>query len=526
MYTKLSFSTIEGFGISTGNTYTYNDKPRTLGGGNAGGIEVPTISFGTSTGTSSGTSTDTSSGSSTTISTDGATGGSSNTNESTQGMNLEDNIMQTSIPAQGIDTEDNTVQVSQPTNVSSISTERSFYSTNTDKNKDKKSDEEDDDDDDSTNWFRRIYKPKRKIKLVENKNVHVDRSNIKVAFPISGKPMSYISSTGNKEGLNFQAWKLIEPSVKESTQKEIEYIVVKEAKVDELVAGLKNGTYDIVIGDYGTNPIYSSDINYTASYMARKDVGVYKPTDKTYLEFELIKKVGNVLFWPLIGLFIVAFIASIYAYMFSKKKVTYSGAFLQMLNGILGDRGGLFSGVSYKVIPKNNSLKVFFGILIVIFTFFYLFYLQSIAITKSLQVISKNKDPFLYPSGKKVLVPKGSAALKGLRDCCQIITVEAKTKNQDVNSIANEFNERAEAENLIGFYHSGPEVSHWITNHPDFIMSDTKFAVPSPISFMVSKHRPELLHAVNESISKMNWSGALNHECKKYINRVCFASQY
>ena len=362
---------------------------------------------------------------------------------------------------------------------------------------------------------------KDKVSLVEE-----NKKKIKIAYPIYGEPMSNLTMTGAKDGLTFRAWEEVNKSmIKNGVEYDIEYVVVKEPKVDELVEGIKTRKYDMVIGDYGTNPNFLNDVSYTSPFMSIKDVGVYPEDSDAQYEYRLVKKIASVLLWPFLGLILLSLISSIYAYLFSRK-FHFAGAFVQMMNGILGDRGSLISGNSFKVRPGKTVAAWALSILLLISSFAFLFYLQSVAISKSLDIISKNKDPFMFPEGKKVLVPRGATALQTLKDCCNILTVEAKSKTTDVATIAKEFTERAKKENLVGFYHSGPEVSKFIENNRNFIMSDTKFSNPSPVSFMVSKYRPELLYEVNKGIAEVNWSGVLNDTCKDYINRLCFSTQY
>jgi ABC-type amino acid transport substrate-binding protein len=362
---------------------------------------------------------------------------------------------------------------------------------------------------------------KDKVSLVEE-----NKKKIKIAYPIYGEPMSHLTMTGAKDGLTFRAWEEVNKSmIKNGVEYDIEYVVVKEPKVDELVEGIKTRKYDMVIGDYGTNPNFLNDVSYTSPFMSIKDVGVYPEDSDAQYEYRLVKKIASVLLWPFLGLILLSLISSIYAYLFSRK-FHFAGAFVQMMNGILGDRGSLISGNSFKVRPGKTVAAWALSILLLISSFAFLFYLQSIAISKSLDIISKNKDPFMFPEGKKVLVPRGATALQTLKDCCNIVTVEAKSKTTDVATIAKEFTERAKKEDLVGFYHSGPEVSKFIENNRNFIMSDTKFSNPSPVSFMVSKYRPELLYEVNKGIAEVNWSGVLNDTCKDYINRLCFSTQY
>jgi len=362
---------------------------------------------------------------------------------------------------------------------------------------------------------------KDKVSLVEE-----NKKKIKIAYPIYGEPMSHLTMTGAKDGLTFRAWEEVNKSmIKNGVEYDIEYVVVKEPKVDELVEGIKTRKYDMVIGDYGTNPNFLNDVSYTSPFMSIKDVGVYPEDSDAQYEYRLVKKIASVLLWPFLGLILLSLISSIYAYLFSRR-FHFAGAFIQMMNGILGDRGSLISGNSFKVRPGKTVAAWALSILLLISSFAFLFYLQSIAISKSLDIISKNKDPFMFPVGKKVLVPRGATALQTLKDCCNIVTVEAKSKTTDVATIAKEFTERAKKEDLVGFYHSGPEVSKFIENNRNFIMSDTKFSNPSPVSFMVSKYRPELLYEVNKGIAEVNWSGVLNDTCKEYINRLCFSTQY
>lgn len=349
---------------------------------------------------------------------------------------------------------------------------------------------------------------------------------IKAAFPIYGAPMSFINNSGDKDGLVFEAWKEVLRKLKDSGHEyNVIYTVIDEPIFDELVDGLKSRKYDIVIGDYGTNPSVLNNISYSSPFMSVKDVGVYSDDKDTHFEYKILRKVGGVLFWPFIGLILLSLISSIYAIVFSKKS-NFAGAFVQMMNGILGDRGALMTGTQFTVKPGKTVTVWLFSIIVLLVSFAFLFYIQSVAISKSLDIISKNKDPFLFPDGKKVLVPHGSTALTHLKTCCNVNTVEANTKKANVELLAKEFLDRKDKENLDGFYHSGPEVSKFVKSNPQFIMSDTHFSVPSPVSFMVSKFNPELLYEINKSIAEINWDGLLNPSCELFIDRLCFSTQY
>lgn len=349
---------------------------------------------------------------------------------------------------------------------------------------------------------------------------------IKAAFPIYGAPMSFINNSGNKDGLIFEAWKQVLHKLKENGHEyDVNYTIIYEPVFNNLVDELKTRKYDVIIGDYGTNPSVLENVSYSTPFMSVKDVGVYLEDKDSHFEYKILRKVGGVLFWPFIGLILLSLISSVYAIVFSKKS-NFAGAFVQMMNGILGDRGALMTGTQFTVKPGKTITVWFFSIVILLVSFAFLFYIQSVAISKSLDIISKNKDPFLFPDGKKILVPRGSTALTHLKTCCNIDTIEAKTKKANVEMLAKEFLDRKDKEKLDGFYHSGPEVSKFIKSNPQFIMSDTRFSVPSPVSFMISKYHPEILYEINRSIAEINWDGLLNPSCELFIDRLCFSSQY
>ena len=354
---------------------------------------------------------------------------------------------------------------------------------------------------------------------------NIKLKKITAAFPIYGEPMSFINSFGEKDGLTFKAWKLVLQNLEKNGYKyDIKYVIINEPNFEDLVQGLKSRKYDVVIGDYGSNPSYLNTVSYSSPFMSVKDVGVYTDESNTQFEFRIFKKLGEILFYPFIGLVLLSMITSLYAILF-QKKTNFSGAFIQMLNAILGDRGSLLSGTQFKVAPNKSIIIWILTFIVILISFIFLFYLQSVAISKSLHVISKNKDPFLFPEGKKILVAKGSTAVTQLKTCCDINVVETNTTKGDIKSIANEFISRHKKEGIKGFYHSGPEVSKWIKSNPEFAMSSTPFSVPSPVSFMISKYKPELLYEINKSISKINWDGLLNPMCKQYVDRLCFSTQ-
>lgn len=385
------------------------------------------------------------------------------------------------------------------------------------------SDSETDKDDNIRREYSRTETPILKHEVEKKK---IKDNKLIVAFPVYGEPMSYINNMGQADGLTWHAWKAVHNNLsKNGYNYDIEYKIIKEPKIDDMIEGLKTRKYDVVIGDYGTNPEFMQFISYSSPFMSIKDVGVYPDETETQYEYRIIKRIAGVLFWPFMGLVILSLLSSIYAWIFSKK-TNLAGAFVQMMNGILGDRGALMTGTQFTVKPGKTFSVWIMSIIILILSFVFLFYLQSVAISKSIDIIQKNKDPFIYPEGKKILVPRGSTAIQTLKDCCGVITVEAKSKQTDVDTIAKEFIQRFKKEKISGFYHSGPEVSKWISKNPDFLMSDTKFSVPSPVSFMVSKFKPELLYDINKSIAEINWEGLLNKKCEELIGRLCFSSQY
>ena len=68
-----------------------------------------------------------------------------------------------------------------------------------------------------------------------------------------------------------------------------------------------------------------------------------------------------------------------------------------------------------------------------------MFFLQTVARSKSLDIIEKNRDPFAYPNGKRVLVPKAFENSEELKKCCGITTVESNKNSNTTNSLAKEY---------------------------------------------------------------------------------------
>lgn len=361
-------------------------------------------------------------------------------------------------------------------------------------------------------------------------NKKQEKNVINVAVPIYGEPTSYVNQAGDLDGLTYSIWLHILKDLEKRNGEiyDVNYIVVDNPESDKLVDGLKSRKYDIVLGNFSNDPTRLQFIDYSTPFMSVKDVGVYTLLgDTDALDQRIFRKVISVLYYPFIGLIVLSLFSAIYAYYAnSLKRKNFSGAFVQMMNGILGDRGGLLNGPSFVIKSGTGVITWVLALIVVIVSFVFLFYLQSVAISKSLDIISKNKDPFSYPEGKKVLVSQGSPHSEVLKSCCGIIPVETKSTSQDVKTLAREYLERYKKENIAGFYHSGMEVSVWIKENPMFIMSDSKFSSPSPVSYMVTKYKPEFLYEINKSISNIQWDNILNDTCKKFIGRLCFASQY
>jgi hypothetical protein len=354
-----------------------------------------------------------------------------------------------------------------------------------------------------------------------------DISTIKVGIPILGEPILYINHSGDIDGLAYKVWQevLKDMEKQNDTKYDVKYVIIEKSNIEHIVEGLKQKKYDLVLGDFGIDPQRLNFINYTSPYMSVKDVGVYLNDTHASVEYETFSRIVSLLMYPFVGLIILSIVSALYAYYVSDQKNTnLAGSFVQMMNGILGDRGGLLNGPAFIIRPGKTFFSWLVAIFVILLSFAFLFYIQSVAISKSLHIISNSKDPFTYPQNKKVLVPKGSPAILSLKECCNIDVIEAKSDKSDVESIANEFLKRHKKEHLIGFYHSGIETSYWKKDHKQFAISESAFSSPSPVSFMTSKFKPELLYIINKSIAEVAWESILNDQCKKFIGRVCFAS--
>ena len=359
-----------------------------------------------------------------------------------------------------------------------------------------------------------------------------DVNKITVAFPLFGEPSSFINKQGEKDGLLWKMWTIVWDNMKKEKSKYSNVTpiikVIQNPDIDTLIQGIYNKEYDIVIGDFSANPERLKYTNFSSSFMSVKDVGVYLADySNESLEYALFRKIINILYYPLLVLIILSILFTLYANFASvTSKTTFMGGYLQMINAILGDKGGLVDGPSYRIDGSRSMFIFIFGLVVVIGSFLFLFYIQSVSISKSLDLISKNKDPFAFPQGKKVLIMKNSNAMNTLKECCDMKPIESNTNAINIDDLSKEFLKRYKKEKLIGFYGSGNDINKWIKNHPEFIMSPSKFSSPTPVSILVSKYRPELLYDINKSIHDKRWDGSLNEQCQYYINRLCYQSNF
>jgi len=352
-----------------------------------------------------------------------------------------------------------------------------------------------------------------------------DKNKLVVAVPIYDEPLSYVNDNGDIDGLNYHAWQEVNKVLTKRTgiTYNMEYVVVKNPNNSELIDGLKSRKYDVVVGNFTSDPLQMSYVNYTYPFMSMKYVGVYSHEDTEALEYTLLKKTLSVLYYPFIVLFIIALFGTIFVGL-TNKKSNILGTFTQMINGFLGDKRALLDGSYFVINPDKNILYWVIGIVILLLSFIFLFYLQAVAISKSLDIIQFDNDPFRNTQGKNVMVSKGNPNSEDLKRCCGIVPIETKSNISTIDGVAKEYMKKKNKNKLIGFYYSGIEANKLVNRDKNFRISSYPISSPSPVSFMVSKYNPELLYNLNESIASVNWNSLLNKKCKKFVNRLCFST--
>ena len=183
------------------------------------------------------------------------------------------------------------------------------------------------------------------------------RKKIKVGVPMVGEPMLYVNQSGKIDGLAYHVWlEVLKDMEKQQNIKyDVQYIIIEKSNIENLVDGLKTRKYDVVIGDFGIDPRRLNFVEYTAPYMSVKDVGVYLKNTDTSVEYEMFSNIMSLLFYPFVILVLFSIVAAIYAFAVTdKKNATLAGSFVQMMNGILGDRGGLLNGPSFVIRPGKS----------------------------------------------------------------------------------------------------------------------------------------------------------------------------
>ena len=369
-----------------------------------------------------------------------------------------------------------------------------------------------------------------KGKKIEEQETQIENNiqKLRVAFPIFGKPLSYLNEKGEKDGMLWDIWiEIWERLIIKYPQYrsiELDYIIVKDPVADDLFRGIVNNKYDIIIGDYTPDPKRLLFSLFTEPLFSEKIVGVYKNTDDSgmSLDYSIWVKIFYILRIPLLIFIIISFIMAIQGYYYrNSKKTTFLDVYAQALNAIFNDGGGKLNGNVYRIVTGKNYLQWIIMIIIIVISFASLFFLQTVAISKSLDIIEKNKDPFAFPSGKRVLVEKYFKNAEDFKKCCGIITVESNNDFNTTESLAKEYEKRRIKDNLIGFFQNSTLVDYWIQKKEFYSVSPTIFSEPSDVSFAISKVKIEYLTLINESIHYLKWNGTLNKICKKYLNRFC-----
>lgn len=354
---------------------------------------------------------------------------------------------------------------------------------------------------------------------------------IKVAFPVYGNPISYIDENNKKKGIMIDIWNKIWNIISnkdEYKNAKIQFFILENVNTEELLNDMINKKYDIVLGDFTPTPERIKYTFFSNKLFTEKNVGVYIK-DSTVLEYNVIDKLADILRYPIIFLIIASILIAFFNYFFKTKNSSFIDVYIQTINSFLGDKSGIISGKNYNIYAKNSIFIGLISLIVILILFLFLFYMQTIVISRSLNVLQENKDPFSFPKNKRVLVAYDSPYKIELKKCCDIDVIESKNKDtsSDIKLLADEFLERHEKDNIIGFYASSPIIEYVMRNEESTLysskltISPTLFSEPSKVSFMISKYNPELLYDMNDAIHTLEWNGEMEKSCKSYLDRFC-----
>lgn len=354
---------------------------------------------------------------------------------------------------------------------------------------------------------------------------------IKVAFPIYGNPISYIDENNEKRGIMIDIWNKIWNIIgnkDEYKNTRIQFFVLENVNTEKLLNDMINKKYDIVLGDFTPTPERIKYTFFSNKLFTEKNVGVYVK-DSTVLEYNVVDKLADILRYPIIFVIVASILITFFNYFFKTKNASFIDVYIQTINSFLGDKSGIISGKNYNIYAKNSIFIGLISLTVILILFLFLFYMQTIVISKSLNVLEENKDPFSFPKNKRVLVAYDSPYKIELKKCCDIDVIESTNKytSSDIKLLADEFLERHEKDNIIGFYASSPIIEYVLRNEKSTLyssklaISPTLFSEPSKVSFMVSKYNPELLYDMNDAIHTLEWNGEMEKSCKLYLDRFC-----
>ena len=373
-------------------------------------------------------------------------------------------------------------------------------------------------------------KKKKKDNTIKYESSSNESQQLNIGFPIYGAPISYINENNEPDGIFIKIWtKILENLKNNSDYKnfDINLKIIENPNTEQLLKDMINNKYDIILGDYTPTPERIQYTFFSESVFTEKNVGVYINNDNEY-NIDIYEKILDVLYYPLLFLIFGSILISSFNYIYKNNKSSYLNVYLQTINSFLGDKSGIITGKYYTINP-NSIFTWLLALIIVIILFVFAFYIQTIAISKSLNILEENKDPFAFVKGKRVLIEKDSPYINTLINCCEIVPIESNNdKSYLIQNLADEFLKRHEKDDLIGFYASSPLVNYLINSenlsqqyYSKLKVSPTIFSEPSKVSFMITKYKPQLLHDINDSIHILENNGELTKICKSELNRFC-----
>lgn len=310
-------------------------------------------------------------------------------------------------------------------------------------------------------------------------------------------------------GLLYDVWKQIRDKLKEKY--EFEEKIVKIGNYNKLVDMIEKGEADIVIAPFQITADRSKKVNFTMTIFESKDTILYFPKYNTY---DIVKMlVLKVFIGPLILLFVLGLISGICLYYMEPKRYKAAGIKkgLAMRRAITTTTAALFGEAGFLTENTTLTIKGLITVyMIMIFSFFFLMYIQAVTTEQVLDVRKINTIDRDNIHTKTLLAPNGYAIAKNIERLGANITYVNKPLDQIIDDYIKDptIADGVAIDYLQAKTRERPDIKLFVNE------SDLGF---KEITFAVSKQRRGFLDDVNYEIVSLQDTLHTENICKSYM---------